>query len=700
MNFFKILKTGIVLFLSTILVNAFAQLPADGWDFNYPGDEFNSDALLNLRFLNEQTAGETGFIALSEDGNSFVDGTGKPIRFWCINGGTLARKFSDTELANYARFLAKMGVNMIRFHGSINPEGKEKLVTDVDEKEIDAIWRMVAAMKKEGIYSTISPFWAHNGHMGGWVPEEWGIDGYSGKDDLWGVMYFDDTLKAGYKAWVGKLYTQINPHTGIALKDDPGVAIVQVKNEDGVFFWTIQNVKESLKKKIRQQFYMWLIGKYGDIISAKNSWAEATLPGDRPKIGEMDIYQIWEATQNQTESVQKRLTDQIEFMANVQRNFYKEMYDYYRELGCKQLINGNNWKTANSARLLDAERWTNSVCEVIATNRYYDPGHEGTNNGWRIDPGHFYQGVSALKQPNKLPINIKQPVGHPVMVTESGWNLPHKYQAEGPFLVAAYMSLTGVDGFYWFNPSAENYDTNPYHTWTQLEGEQHPMHRWTTSTPMQIGMFPANALLYRLAYLQEGDVSIYEERTLKSIWERKIPVITEEMGFDPNRINQNAGNESTQFNALTYLTGKVQVKYDCQNNSVFVHPEQEKLIDLETKKVNSNTGELNWNYEKGICIMDAPLAQGVCGFLSTEKQIDLSDVTIFTENDYAAIQVVSVDGKPLNRSEDILIQVGTVSQPTNWKETPAEFELRGNKVAGFKIENTGKMPWKIANTQV
>ncbi|MBT7395518.1 MAG: hypothetical protein HN778_11850 [Prolixibacteraceae bacterium] len=550
-------KTVLLTFFLNILItnNGKAQNPGLGWSFTYPGDNFTDAAMLDLHFLNDDIAGEKGFIKLSDDGNSFVNGLNETVRFWSINGGSLSRNFSDVEMAEYARFMAKMGVNMIRFHGSINPKGEGTNIKDIDTNEVNAIWKMVATMKKEGIYSTISPFWAHNGHMGGTVPKEWGIEDYSGTDDLWGVMYFSDTLKQAYKSWIKYLYTEINPYTGIALKDDPAVGIIQVKNEDGIFWWTIQNLKPAIKKIVKQKFYHWLINKYGDINDAKTVWGNVVLEGDNPEDGEMDIYIIWYATENQTGALDKRLTDQIQFMAETQRDFYKEIYDFYRTIGCKQLINGNNWKTANASRLLDTERWTNSVCEVIAQNRYYDPGHVGTNNGWRIDPGHYYQGKSVLHQPNKLPINIKQPEGHPVIVTESGWNLPHKYQAEGPFLISAYMSLTGIDGFYWFDPSSSTYDTNPYHTWANLTGGQHPLYRWTLSTPGQLGMFPANALLYRKGYLTEGSTSVFEGRKLVSMWERKIPVLSEDLGFDPNRDTHNPAVEATEISPLAYLTG-------------------------------------------------------------------------------------------------------------------------------------------------
>ena len=116
------------------------------------------------------------------------------------------------------------------------------------------------------------------------------------------------------------------------------------------------------------------------------------------------------------------------------------------------------------------------------------------------------------------------------MVTESGWNLPHKYQAEGPFLVAAYSSLTGMDAFFWFTSSSPTYDANPYFYWTNLPGGQHPLHRWTVSSPGQMAMFPANALTYRLGYVTEGNTMVAESRTRQSVLNREIPIISEEMG--------------------------------------------------------------------------------------------------------------------------------------------------------------------------
>src|SRR5262245_46962729 len=58
--------------------------PASSLAFSTPGDDFRPDALLDLRSLNEKSAGESGFVRASPDGD-FLDGRGQPIRFWAIN---------------------------------------------------------------------------------------------------------------------------------------------------------------------------------------------------------------------------------------------------------------------------------------------------------------------------------------------------------------------------------------------------------------------------------------------------------------------------------------------------------------------------------------------------------------------------------------------------------------------------------------
>jgi hypothetical protein len=438
-------------------------------------------------------------------------------------------------------------------------------------------------------------------------------------------------------------------------------------------------IKPALAKMVGVQFSRWLRAKYGPSDDIKDTMA---------------LVPIYELTIAPRPNVKNRLHDQVEFYAESQRAFYDDMVHYYRNvLGCKQLINGNNWRTASQSRLLDLERWTNSGADVIAVNKYFDPQHKGGPNvGWRVDPGDFYGAPSALKNPADLPTNIKHVAGKPMVVTESGWNLPNRYQTEGALLVAAYGGLSGLDAYFWFTPTAVNYMQQPYFTFLNIKG-QHPMNRWSTSTPGEIGMFPANALIQRLGYVKQAN-AVQEQRTMKSMLNRDIPPIFEEQSFDPNRdfvINNN--KDQGKLSPLTFLTGGVTTAYDGRIDTVFVSPKVAQLINIKDAKVSSITGEQELDYKAGIFTLNTPKAKAVTGFLSSKQVFKLGDVTIQSGNEYATIEVVSMDGQPTGRSKKLLVQVGTIFRPTEWNEEGTTITDRSRQLNGFKITNTGKMPW-------
>jgi hypothetical protein len=55
------------------------------------------------------------------------------------------------------------------------------------------------------------------------------------------------------------------------------------------------------------------------------------------------IYNVWHMTQNWKGGVAKRVSDETEFYARTQYDFYKQIGDFYRNtLGCKQLLNASN----------------------------------------------------------------------------------------------------------------------------------------------------------------------------------------------------------------------------------------------------------------------------------------------------------------------------------------------------------------------
>ena len=665
------------------------------WAFSYP-DDTRPGAMLDLRSLNEKTAGEAGFVRLSPDGGSFVLGNGKPVRFWACGDDNY--RGTPEDMAKNARFLARLGVNMVRLHTQIAPDDGGP-ITNVNEKEIDGIWRMVAALKKEGIYATISPYWANGKKVG-----QWGIDGYTGQTDLWGLLFFNETLQAGYKAWVKALYSRPNPYTGIPLAKDPAVAIIQVQNEDGMFFWTMQGLKPEQQALLGRKFAVWLSAKYGTSDAAKAAWAGASDPGDDWAGGKIGILGTWNLTQPATGGMATRVADQVHFFADTQKKWYTDVTDYYKNtLGCGQLVNASNWFTADPVKLGDAERYTYTAADVIAVNKYYDSGHSGDNSGWRIDPGHHFQNTSALLNPRGLPTNLKQVAGRPMIITESSWVSPLGYQSEGPFLMAAYQSLSGVDTFYWFSDGSPEYQTDLNFPYATVAGEHPLITKWSANVPPIMGGFPACALLFRQSYLQQGAPVIHEERALADLWERKAPLIAEDGSFDPNR----AGTAVTQSAATSaaapyaFLVGPVEVKYGGDPAKTRV-ADLSPYVDTQNGVVKSETGQVRLNYHQGVCVINAPKAQGATGFLSKTGPLVLSDVTLTSGNAYATVLAVSLDGLPLKTSRRVLVQVGTAARPTGWQARETDYKSDDGKqtLHGFEVVKVGTGPFQVVNTDV
>jgi hypothetical protein len=669
------------------------DVPEDkSWAFSYDDHGFMPGSETDLRSLNEDVAGEHGYIRLSSDRESFVRGDGQPIRFWAVNADWV---LGSPDIEKHARFLASLGVNMVRMHSQVPSSAKDQPIADVNAKVIDEIWRAEAAFKKNGIYVTISPYWASATN----VPASWDLEGGPNPNSC-DLLFFNPKVQDAYKAWVKQLYTPKNPYTGIPLSQDPAVGIIQVQNEDGMFFWTTQGLQPAQQEILGKIFADWLTKKYGSLDKATARWAGDNEIGDDFAQGNVGIMLIWKLTQNLTGGSAARAADQVAFFADTQRDFYGSIADYYHKtLGCRQLVNASNWITADNIKLNDAERYTYTATDVEAVNHYYTGLHNGKNNGWRIDPGDIYTDPTATLDIRNLPCNFKMVVGHPFMVTESTWVNPMSHQSEGPLLMAAYQSLTGMNVYYWFACSSPEYDTDPYFNFINIRGS-HAEYKWTCTKPEIMGMFPAAALIYRKGYIQPSPTpAIHEERSLADVFDRKPPLIAEDASFDPNRFAGQTGSEESNIkggiNPLAFLVGRVEVKYGGDpTHSTAV--DFSKYIDADHKIIHSLTGQIIMDYGNGLCTVNAPSAVEATGALNKGGQMQLGAVTIQSNNDYASVAVVPLDDAPIASSGKVLVQVGTWGRPTGW--TTRTWRLKNG--SGLRIDATGHMPERLINTDV
>jgi len=660
------------------------------WSFEPDMDFFTNGALWDLRSLNETIAGEHGYVTLSPDKNSFLLGNNKPVRFWSINtsmqsGGNM------TELDRHAQHLAKRGFNMARFHGNIYSKSDD--INSPDQDEIEKSWRLVSSMKKQGIYTTLSAYWGIHAKP----RNSWKLTKGNNKN-LTGLLFFEPTLQKAYKNWLKQWLTTINPHTGISLAKDPAVAIFQIQNEDSLLFWTFNLIKGEQLRLLEKKFFLWAKKKYNTIDNIKLVWNNFSEKRDDFNNGYAGISKLYLITKSlrKNDKRQQRLNDQYQFLIETMLQWNKEIERFLREeIGYQGLINAGNWRTANNVTMLDGERWSYSSNQVMAVNKYYTGGiHINPTTkryaGYRIKKDDYFQNQSGLNHPRKLPFNIKQVEGFPMIISESNWVSPMDYQSEAAFLVAAYSSLNGIDSYYWFSTDNERFLNN------------FSIKFGGASFPSIMTTYPAAALLFRKAYVKQAEPIISEHRSMADIWQRNTPLISEEPGFDPNRdkglFHFLSSNES-DINPLAFLVGPVVSHYNSDSKDTVSKP-TDKFIDEDNQRITSSTKELVFDYKQGISTINAKKAQGVTGFLDKVSPIVLDNITITSSSHYATVLLVSLDEKNIQTSHKLLLQTTTRARPYNFSAKPTTFTNPHNKkdwrrYDGFQIENIGTPPFNI-----
>ncbi len=682
--------------------NVVAHPPETMWDFAPDPDPLSETALFDLRYLNEEVAGQSGFVRLSEDGQSFLRGDGQPLRFWAGTDYN-QRHLSLQDMVRHAEFLAKRGVNIVRWHGDLAPnlsrrernEGKTIELADVDEKELDEAFKLVAGMKEAGIYTILSPYWgSHTRREANWdIPDP--VNG-----NLAGLVFFLPEVQEAYKGYLRALYTRPNPYTGIPLKDDPAVAIIQLQNEDSMLFYTFQNVRGEAETILRRKYLDWLKEKYGSVEAIKKAWKDYVydVRGADWDNGLPAIMLVWEFTVDGIQSKKdvpgflQRRADQLEFFAYTMHAFNAEIARFLREdLGAPQLINAGNWKSVDPVSADDAERWSYTATEVIGKNHYFGALHTGRTRGWQILPDHIYENRSASKHPRQLPTNVRQVLGHPFIIPESLWVPPNLYESEGPLMVASQQSVNGVDGFFWFANGVPEW--NP-----AVQGNRNSsLTKWTYATPMQLGQFPAAALLYRTGMLEQAPPVVVERRSLEDIWDETLPLTAESAAFDPNRDRGLMAPEvelDSAVDPLAFLVGPVMVEYGADPAETEI-ADYRKHIDHAKGMVRSSTGEVEVHHKRGLYLVKAPRAQAVAGFLGENGIIDLGDVRIDARNHFATVTTVALDAQPLRQSKRVLVQLGTVQRPTGFSSEKVNLVINDKPLEAFRILETGQTPWQV-----
>ncbi len=430
---------------------------------------------LDFSYLQDKPAGVHGYLKTSGERLVFEDGT--EARFWGTNvvGGACAPEHEVADIV--AKRLASAGFNLLRFHymdGTLDLGTGGTVGTIIDysqgntrhlnETALERMDYFIKALNDNGIYVHIDLFVGRTFMLSDGLdydeefPTSWGMKQYN---------IFNNTLKELMKEFNYNLLTHVNQYKGIRYADDPGIAFVQVNNENSLL-WDMGTFQGATKiaspylQELMSKWRQWLKEKYKTQEALVEAWTNeegvcGVLSGEH-----IDFYVAVPTdsyfTNNEAGTPHtsrydalnspERTAEYIAFLTELENKYTKEMYDYLRDtIGVKCVI-----ATSNLIRGI-TNAYTASVNADVAENdAYYNHPSLGFDPPARCTtfPMIYFNPLDSkggLTEGNLIsqlaPARVS---GKPFVVAE--WNdvFPTEFTSEANYMIASYGAFQGWSG--------------------------------------------------------------------------------------------------------------------------------------------------------------------------------------------------------------------------------------------------------------
>lgn len=353
---------------------------------------------LDFSYFNDAPAGKYGFVKVSDAGHfTFEKAPEKQIRFFGQNIVYDCNFPTRQDAVRIADELARTGCNLVRFHLNDDLMLKENARSslDMDPAKLDAMEYFFAQLKERGIYCSIDLYGCRR-----FRPED-GTELAAENQPMamkW-VYPLNDRARENLKEFVRRWLCHVNPYTGLAWKDDPALAFLNLINED--VLETLWNRTEKSRRLFEEAFRKTL--------PAGTDFQEAVRTGFKTFLVKLQ---------------QKRLEELLDFARN--------------ELRLKIPISSLNMMDDPYLTLM------RRPFDFVDMHMYFD--HPNYSLNYRL-PWSFSQ-TSAISRYAFLPMNWApaRMFGRPFVLTEYNYCHPNRYRAEGGPLLGAYSCLQDWDG--------------------------------------------------------------------------------------------------------------------------------------------------------------------------------------------------------------------------------------------------------------
>jgi hypothetical protein len=602
-------------------------------------------------------AGKHGFMKTVDGRWAFADGT--PCRMVGTMGNPPRTK---EEAAYFARFLAKYGFTLIRMGHFVDGPSEESVVDwhradtqHLDPGYMDRLDYFINELAKNGIYTRISTFWYRKMKAGdGIAGFDEAMEYQAGKgkrtkngDELLNTcgitFYHPDVIKRNIDLELA-LMTHHNPYRdNRPYGEDPAIAQIEVTNEDGVFFYSFDHPAPPFARMLDARWTAWLTKKYGNEAGLARAWGDELGGSESLAGGNIGRYSLSSLASPSAMRRPTRLHDQMEFYAELQNGYFIQTRDALRQAGVQQPLCGSGWFGAGNAFFADI--WANAKgLDYIDRHQYW----AGGPGGWQILAGMTFETQCALTKPELLlKLGGERVVGMPFTISEWANVLPNQFRLEAPPLMAFYGNeLGGWDAplhFAWGDPGSF---TN------------HLKWMWPVNEPSTLCQYPMLAQMIRAHDLKEGpDAFIRNLSDAKTLSGQPLGDVLVRLDIS-GPFEKLSGTQGASARSLAAVyagaVGRTGIAFTGSQEKPDYSIDLNRYIDAEQRVIHAATGELTWDYGRGVVTASAPKMQAAVGFLPKET-IPLPDCDITVDNPIASVLVTPLDDAPLATSKHLLI---------------------------------------------
>lgn len=569
---------------------------ADWQPFDFPRQvkkgsvlDFSGIGLLDV------PAGKYGRIIVRNEHFVFEKLPGKALRFYGTNiyfDVCFAEKANAEKLAD---LIASCGYNSVRIHNYdhlfVSADDPTGLTLNLEK--LDRLYYLFKCLKEKGIYVTIDLYTLRPFQFAGRKVE---------LHEAKMALLLDESSMDNLLQFSRKLLSDVNPYTGLALKDDPALIFISCINEDTLF---------SLK-------------------NSKKMSAEG-------KALFNDAFNAWLKSRNVAESSpERRDALEAQFISEVTGKAFQKMSAFLRELGVTAPLTDQNFTG------YPALATVRSQYDYVDNHCYW--AHPSfIEKPWRL-PAKF-DPASSLARMNPMPsfLFATRILGKPFTMSEYNYCFPNPCRAEGGCLMGAYSALQDWDAVFRFGYVGKE---------PQLEHDDVSSFFNGINDPMQLISDRLGVLLFLRGDVKPSaltiPVSVDPGIIVSGNTPKEYPKIAAFAGLVGKVGSVIGDGKKTVLSACSSdddkdIPKKLKAAYDFGAGE----------LDLDRKYARSSTGEIELDAAAGWIKVVTPRSEVVV----TVKDGSFSGKIMSVDNkkDFASISISSLDGEKIENSRRMLV---------------------------------------------